>query len=155
MGSGDLLTNVVKGGEGLENSVSNIFRRYTDCMRFAADMTISFFVFYIPAVLFYIIVYVVVCFVRFCLILNKYYIMDAYWYLCSVLCVLFYCVVLWIFVCVNIYSNTGNWYQTIAVNKYVHHIISRIKLRNILSKYLHFQSCKGFSDMVTEWKIQK
>jgi hypothetical protein len=59
----------VKCGVGLNNSVSIIIRRYTGHMKCDNYNAVSFITFlHIALVLLYIILYMVVCFVCFCLI---------------------------------------------------------------------------------------
>jgi len=61
---------VDKCSEGLGNRVSIIIRKYVDYMRFAVYMVVSLVTFfYVLLVLFCAIVYMVVCFICFCLIL--------------------------------------------------------------------------------------
>jgi len=91
MGKSEVSTSVVKWIEGLRNRVSISIRRYTDHMKF-------YCFFHILLVLLCFIVYMVVCFVFFYLILYIMYyfvmFMYSYCYVCSVLGIVFHCVVL-------------------------------------------------------------
>ena len=60
----------MKWSEGLSNRMFNIIRRHTVHMKFAAHMGFQLYhILSCSFVPFFIIVYMVVCFVRFCLIL--------------------------------------------------------------------------------------
>jgi glucan phosphoethanolaminetransferase (alkaline phosphatase superfamily) len=80
----------VKCSDSLNSRVSNIIRKYINHMNFAAYMAFSFIIFlHVSLVPFlFIIVYMVVCFVHFCLILYVMY-FYCYVYVFSLLCTFF------------------------------------------------------------------
>ena len=91
-------TSVVKWSEGLRKRVSIIIRKYTDLMKFAACMDMSFITFfYIFCSIFYHCIYGCM----FCMLLFNFVQVSVmyYCYVCSVLGILLHCVVLCI-VCV-------------------------------------------------------
>ena len=66
----EVSTSVAKWDGGLSYRVTIIIRRYTDHLKIAVYMAVPFIIFlHILLILFCIIVYMVVCFVRFCLIM--------------------------------------------------------------------------------------
>jgi len=93
MGRSEVSTSVVKWSEGLRNRVFIIIRRYADRMKF-------YCFFHILLVLLCFVVYMVVCFVCFYLILYNLLcilfvmFMCSHCYVCSVLGIVFHCVVL-------------------------------------------------------------
>jgi hypothetical protein len=117
----------VKWSEGLGNRLSFIIRRYIDHLRFASYMAVSLITFFRILDLFSIIVYMVVCFVCFCLVLWIMYsfccvfffmFTYSYCYVCSFLGILFHCVVCVFFVCK-------------CVLYYCHRVSTQLQLKNM------------------------
>jgi len=99
MGRSEVSTSVVKWSEGLSNRMSIIIRRYIDHMRFAAIwlFCLSHFIIFFGSILYH-----CICGCMFCMLLFDFIevsLMYFYCYVCSVLGILFHCVVLCI-VCV-------------------------------------------------------
>ena len=138
--------SVVKWSEGLSNRASNIIRRYIDHMKFGAYVAFSSITFFhVLLGPFFIIVYMVVCLVSFCLIL---WIMHFYCYVyvflllckfCSVYClnVLFY--VLFVCKCVLYYCHR------LATHLQLTNISYHIKIKWLLYFVLSIpQGCSAF-----------
>jgi len=61
----------------------------------------------------------------FCILIVMF--MYSYCYVCSILCILFHCVFLYIVLCVNVYCTTAIGVDAIAVNKYIISIQPKLK----------------------------
>ena len=136
------MSNVVKWSKGLSNKVSVIIRRYIDQMKFSAYTAVSFITFFhIILGLFCVIVNMVV----FCMLLSNFvnYVflllcilivmfMYSYCYVCSVLGILFHCVVLCN--CVLYYCHRVS--TQLQLTYISHHI--KTKICNVLELYYKF-----------------
>jgi len=121
----------MKCSEGLSNRVFISIRIYTDHMKFAAYMAVSLITFFlILLVLFYMIVYTVVCFVCFCLILYMTY-SYCYIYVLLLLCLWILIVMydpFWVFCFIFLFRVL---FVCKCVLYYCHRVSNQLQLTNI------------------------